>query len=188
MPTNMSTTHIDIFDKSGILKPITDEHMSITPTLSRRDRYIAMSVEELVGCCREGSYTTVDLLMELHRRAAVSVFRHKRLYNWDCVPVELDKHGVDHQAERARMIMTYDCKWKSSRAPDNPSILDYGTLDPLIETINDRVRRIVNEKMAQLKAEAREAAIIRHPSSPLYKGPKPTLTVRNVDEILGDSE
>jgi hypothetical protein len=147
----MTNTHVQLFDAAGILLPIKDEHMCTPPNPFRSITYTQMSLPQLIQICTDSTATSIDLFMELHRRASAHVFRTGSCFYWDCIPVDFVEGEENLQLERARVIMTYDAKWKTGRAPENPSVIDLGTRDTKVEPVYHAVRSSVNAVIEQAK-------------------------------------
>jgi hypothetical protein len=119
---NMTLTQIPILDQGGVLLPLTENHIDIAPNPLRIARYARMSLESLLLRTEKGFITTIDLFMELHRRASTAVMHGEGCYVWDCVPFTNGENSWAEQLERARLIMTYDYRWHSFEARSKKSV------------------------------------------------------------------
>jgi hypothetical protein len=115
--------------------------------------YAQMSLLQLIQICTDGTAISIDLFMELHRRASAQVFRTGSCFNWDCIPLDFAEGEENLQLERARITMTYDVKWKTGRAPENPSVINLGTQDTRVEPAYHVVRSSVDAMMMQAKPQ-----------------------------------
>jgi hypothetical protein len=182
----MTNTYMTLFDRSGILLPIKDEHMFCPPNPFKYRSYAQMPLQQLTKVCKDGN-TNIDMFMELYRHASAQVFRAKSRFYWDCVPVDFTRGEENLQLQRARIIMTYDAKWKTGRAPTNLSITYLGTQDQRVEPAYYAVRRDMNAVEARYAAEARLRPSTSERVAPpeednSWGNQKRKLTIRNPDQ------